>query len=393
MPVSTFDLTLRGVPFIAFVVAAALMAVPSADTRSAGLSRRGRGADHAGDLAAQSPRAATSGRIEVLRSIDGLPAEIVGVFDEPVAFQQAQSGQYFVLDRRGHTVYGIDAAKTTSWKIVQIGQETGRIIEPTAFDLEPVMATFVIADAPEGRERVQVFASGGRLLGGFSLPGRATMRVVISGLALSGVGSLQYTGHSILMSQPETGALFTEFAMTGTRQRNIGTLRLTGQEADREVHLALNAGYPLVNPRGGFYFVFQAGVPTIRKFDDSGKLVFERHIEGRELDDALLALPTRWPRRTTGEAREVPLVPPLVRAAAVDPDGNLWVSLTLPYTYVYNSNGEKIRTVQFRGAGIITATSLSFTPAGTLLITPGCYEFRPGTQGTGNRYQGTGIRE
>lgn len=327
-------------------------------------------------LAVQLAQGPASPRVEVLRSVSGVSPEIVGVFDEPVAFQQATSGQYFVLDRRGHTVYGIDAERTTSWKIVQIGQETGRIIEPIAFDLEPTQSTFVVADAPDGRERVQVFGSGGRLLGGFTLPGRAEMRVVISGLALSGVGSLRYTGHSVLMSQPETGALFSDFSLTGTVQRNMGTLRLTGQETDRDVHLALNAGVPLVNPRGGYYFVFRAGIPMFRKYDSGGTLIFERHIEGPELDSTLLSLPTRWPRQKTGEGRELPVVPPLVRAAAVDADGNLWVSMTLPYTYVYNSSGEKIRTVQFRGAGIIAPTSLFFTHTGTLLVTPGCYEFR-----------------
>jgi hypothetical protein len=314
--------------------------------------------------------------VEVLRSTGGLPPEIVRVFDEPIAFQQARSGQYFVLDRRGHTVYGIDEAKTTSWKIVQIGQETGRIIEPTMFDLEPNQSTFVVADAPNARQRVQIFAAGGHLLGGFSLPGRAVMRVVANGVPLTGVGSLRYTGHSVLISEPETGALFTEFSLDGTPERHIGTLRLTGQEVDRDVHLALNGGLPLVDPRGGYWFVFPAGVPAFRKYDDRGTLLFERHIEGPELDAAVLSLPTRWPRRKTAEEGEVPLVPSLVRAAGVDPAGNLWVSLAEPYTYVYSPTGEKTRTVQFRSAGTIAPTSLFFTHAGRLLVTPGCYEFR-----------------
>ena len=42
---------------------------------------------------------------------------------------------------------------------------------------------------------------------------------------LNGIGSLQYTGTSILMSQPETGALITEYALQGGVNRLIGTLR------------------------------------------------------------------------------------------------------------------------------------------------------------------------
>jgi hypothetical protein len=44
---------------------------------------------------------------------------------------------------------------------------------------------------------------------------------------------------------------------------------------------------------------------------------------------------------------------------------------------VYDAHGDKARTVQFMGAGIITPTSLFFTRTGRLLVTPGCYEFDP----------------
>jgi sugar lactone lactonase YvrE len=64
-----------------------------------------------------------------------------------------------------------------------------------------------------------------------------------------------------------------------------------------------------------------------------------------------------------------------VRTAAVDSEGYLWVVLTIPYVYVYDTNGEKVRTVRLRGAGMIAPTSLSFADRDTLLVTPGCYEF------------------
>jgi hypothetical protein len=71
-------------------------------------------------------------------------------------------------------------------------------------------------------------------------------------------------------------------------------------------------------------------------------------------------------------------VTPAIRTAAVDGRGRLWISLAQPYTYVFDPQGDKIRTVQFRGAGIVSPTSLSFTRTGRLLVTPGCYEFNPG---------------
>ena len=51
--------------------------------------------------------------------------------------------------------------------------------------------------------------------------------------------------------------------MAQDRNRSIGNLRRTGHEDDAEVHLALNSGIPLVDPTGGFYFVFQTGEPFI----------------------------------------------------------------------------------------------------------------------------------
>ena len=53
--------------------------------------------------------------------------------------------------------------------------------------------------------------------------------------------------------------------MDGTTRRTFGNLRPTGHERDPEVHRAMNVGLPLVNPKGGFYFVFLSGMPMFRK--------------------------------------------------------------------------------------------------------------------------------
>lgn len=311
---------------------------------------------------------------ETLRAVNAIPAELAGRFRDPIGFQQSSSGQYFVFDRRAHTVYGIDEERTSVWEIVQIGTETGRIIDPTAFAVEP-QGTFVVADAPNNRERIQIFSAAGFRIGGFLLPGRMAMRVTLENVVLNGIGTLQYSGTAILMSQPETGALFAEYTLQGGINRLIGSLRPTGHEADWDLHVALNSGIPLVDPTGGFFFVFQTGQPVFQKYDAAGHLVFERRIEGREIDPIVTNLPTAWPRRRT-EDGELPLVSPTIRSAAVDPAGHLWVSFVAPYTYVYDADGDKIRTLQLRGAGIISPHSLFFGKGGRLLATPGLVEFR-----------------
>jgi len=281
---------------------------------------------------------------DVLRSTGAVPPHLTGRFRSPAGFQQSASGQYFVFDRAAHAIYGIDARQTSTWEIVRIGPEPGRIIDATAFSVEPG-GSFAVADAPSNRERVQIFSATGDRLGGFTLPGLSKPRVMFGNVVLNGVGTLQFTGSAVLMSQPENGALITEYSLYGGVKRAFGRLRQTGQDDDRDVQLALNSGIPLIDPTGGFFFVFQTGEPTFQKYDANGVLLFERHIEGREIDELVGNLPTRWPRRRTSEG-ELPFVTPTVRTAAVDRAGNLWVTFVVPYTYVYDRDGDKIRTVQ-----------------------------------------------
>src|SRR5262245_3794013 len=320
-------------------------------------------------LVAQPP----ASRVLVLRSTGGLPAHIAGSFQRPLGFQQSDAGRYFVFDRRAHAVYTIagDAAK----KIVEVGAEAGRVLDPSAFDIDPTDGTFVIADAPLRHQRIQAFTAGGSRLAGFTLQAKDVPRVTLDTLVLNGIGSIQFTGDSVLVNQPETGVLVSELSLYGETRRSFGRLRPTGQ-ADPNVHLALNAGLPLVDPTGGFYFVFVAGVPVFRKYDAKGTLLFERHVEGPELDDYLRTMPTLWPDRKTEDGDVLPLVLPAIRAAGVDRVGRLWITLMQPFTYVYDASGDKSRTVQFKGADILSPNSLFFTKDGRILVTPGCYEFR-----------------
>ena len=320
------------------------------------------------------PSRLSPGAVEILKSVNALAPHVVGLFRDPIGFKQTANGDYYVFDRRGHTVYLVGASGADARKLVQIGAEEGRLIEPSAFDVA-VNGSFAVADAPNSRERVQIFDAAGVRTGGFILPGRGASRVVLGSLALNGVGTLAFNGRTLLMSHPESGWLMTEYALDGSPLRSIGQLRTTGHETDRDLHLAWNSGIPIADPKGGFFFVFMAGEPAFRKYDDKGTLIYERRVQGREIDPLVAAIPDRWPRRNAGE---LPLVAPMVRTAAVDRSGRLWISFVLPFSYVYDSGGEKIRTVQFRGAGVVSPSSLWFDEKGRVLVTPGCYEFDPG---------------
>ncbi|HEY7291293.1 MAG TPA: hypothetical protein VH583_15765 [Vicinamibacterales bacterium] len=311
---------------------------------------------------------------ETLQAVSAIPAHLAGRFREAIGFEQSEDGQYFVFDRRAHTVYGIDEQQTSVWEIVQIGAEPGRILDPTAFDVAPD-GTFVVADAPNGRERIQIFSRVGFRSGGFMMPGRGAPRITLGNVVLNGIGTLRYTGTSIVMSLPETGALIAEYTLQGGIKRSIGTLRPTGHESEPDLHVALNSGFALPDNAGGFFFVFQSGEPIIQRYDSEGHLLFERHVQGREIDPLIAELPTVWPRRRTAEG-ELPVVTPTVRAAAVDRSGNLWIAFVRPYVYVYDPDGDKIRSLQLQAAGVIAPASLFFGPHGRLLATPGLVEFR-----------------
>jgi hypothetical protein len=316
--------------------------------------------------------------VERLRPVEALPAHLCGQLREPVGFAQTPAGQYIVLDRRQHTVSTVDKARTKLTTLMRAGMEKGNVLQPAALSVSG--EAFAVTDAPYGQDRVQLYFSSGGLLSAFLLPGIAAPRLAIDGIILNGAGSLFFTGKHLLVNRPESGSLVWVLNLEGQAVNQIGSLRRTGHEADRDVHLALNVGLPLGTPDGGVIFVFQTGAPMFRKYAADGTLEFERHIEGPALDGYIQAQPTTWPTRKVGDGT-YPLVPPVVRTAAVSPNGDLWVSLIPMVTYVYNAAGDKVRTVQFDATGPFAPASFFFSKASgstRLLVTPGCYEYEPG---------------
>jgi hypothetical protein len=310
---------------------------------------------------------------EILRSTDALPFNLVGPLLDPYGYAETAEGDSLLIDRRAHAVMAVDRARTVIRPLLTIGQEIGKVLEPGVLSVG-ANGVFAVADAPGGFDRVQYFSISGTRLGGFYLPRRTGGRLLVGSLVLNGISSMQFTGKTFLVNLPASGALISEFDVDGLVTRRFGVPRPTGAERDPTLHQALNIGLPVVDPTGGFYFVFQSGVPIFRKYDATGRLLFERHIEGPELDVPIGALPTVWPARP--DAGTNPLVPTLVRAAAVDAAGRLYISLSVPYTYVYDPRGEKIRTLQLTAAGVVAPATMTFSQrTGRLLVTPGCFEF------------------
>lgn len=329
-------------------------------------------------LLVASPPAASA--VEVLTPTGGLPPNIVGQMREPSVFVQASDGSYVIFDPRAQQVYGVDAAKKSLKKLVAIGPSDGQILRPNGFAYNS-NKTFTIVDVPGAYERVQTFYEDGTPLSRFqrwpSRPG--AVPVSVNGAIVGGISGIAPIGRNFLTGAQaldgQTGnALMSEFDPDGNVVRHVGSIRPTGQDADAGLRRALNAGIPLVAPDGTIYFVFTTGIPMFRKYSAAGELLFERHIEGPELDATIQSLPTSWPARRV-QGSDFPAVTATVTAAAIDRVGQLWISLGSPFTYVYGADGDKTRTLQFRGTELMTPTSFFFTTDGRLLVTPGCYEF------------------
>lgn len=321
-------------------------------------------------LAIAQPVASRAQRLTAARA---LPPEIAGRFRDLTNLQQSADGFYYAFDRRAHAVSRIDAAWKSSKVIVSIGQAKGELLQPSAFD--SAADQFVVSDAPFGVDRIQLFFKDGTAMGAWQPQIRSLPRVTLGSAVMNGAGSLEFTATSVLLSEPDTRWLVTEYTLDGKPRRHFGQLRATGHEQDADVHLALNTGFPVVAEDGGFWFVFQAGVPMLRRYDAAGELVFERHIEGVELDPVIRALPTTWPRKTYADGRELPLVFPNVQAAAARSDGSVWIALSNGYVYVFDAGGDKRHVFELDGAGRIAPVSLAFSKDGRLIVTPGGYEF------------------
>ena len=119
-----------------------------------------------------------SEHVEILNATGGLSPHVVGQFRQPSVFQQTSNGLYLIFDRRGHRIYRVERDRETVTALVEIGSELGRIVGARSFDLDENTNRFAVADAPNGRERIQIFDIDGSPVRNFTLPGRARPRIL-----------------------------------------------------------------------------------------------------------------------------------------------------------------------------------------------------------------------
>lgn len=308
--------------------------------------------------------------VDALKPVYAVPAHVIAQMQEPIAVTATPDGDLLILDRRAHALYRVDRNGRNLRRYGQIGYEPGNLLRPSMISMGKD-DIFALMDAPSGVQRIQWMATSGLHIGQFYLPAQGTPNAIVGDQVITGAGAMAFTGQTFLVNEPAWGSLMAEMDTTGRVVRHIGLLRATGQERDTDLHLALNAGLPVVDPTGGYYFVFQTGLPMFRKYDARGVLLYERHIEGPDLDPLIQTLPNQWLRRP---ADAKPFPQPLIRTAAADAKGRLWIAARTGFTHVFDQ-GQKVRTVVFEGVRALQPTSFFFTRTGRLLVGPEGYEF------------------
>ena len=214
-------------------------------------------------------------------------------------------------------------------------RETGPHHRPDRVRLVAPTARFVVADAPQ---RPASASRSSRAAGSRSAASRCraarSRASCSSNIVLNGIGSLQYTGRSILISQPETGALVTEYSSsTATPHRTFGELRPTGHEARSrrapraEHRAAARRSRPAASTSCSSPACRCSGSTTRR-----ARCCSSATSKGREIDEYLRDACRRRGRRGAPSDGECcrscrrPSAPPASTAT-----GELWISLTSPY--------------------------------------------------------------
>ena len=269
-------------------------------------------------------------------------------------------------------LYVLDAAGARVRRIVSAGIGPGELFNPLALALngDDLIA---VADSPNGLDRVQYFASNGLRVGGFYLPltPRAATDSVerahrerrfprLLGLDVrgqsAGVGRARDRTRRHGPGRSSDGQSPAGWHVTRSRSRH------RDEHRDPASCTATAASCSCSRP------VCRCSASTAATAGSSSSAISK--------DRSSTLASWRFPR--SGHRGRRATSPSFRRWCArqrVDAEGRLWISLTVPYTYVYDAAGDKIRTVQFRGVRVLSPSSLYFTSTGRLLVGPGGYEF------------------
>ena len=161
-------------------------------------------------------------------------------------------------------------------------------------------------------------------------------RVALGTLSLTASARWRSTASSMLMSQPETGSLITEYGLPARRpnHRAVPPDRARRRSRAAPGH---ERGHSGRRSERRLLFRLHGRGADVSQYDAKGGLVFERVIQGREVDP-WWRRPKRWPGRAATRVAAGAAGRPNRRGGR---SGRLWISFVQPITYVFDAGGEK----------------------------------------------------
>lgn len=270
-------------------------------------------------------------------------------------------GKYLLTDVKRNRVLIVKDNMEVEREFGMIGSGPGRLLHPGYIDVARD-GTIYVNDG--GNERIVKFTSAGDYLGEFQV-------TTYEGLAVG-------TENEIFLGQPQDDRLVTVYSSSGKKLRSFGQLKKFSEiygaafaDNDALYKTALNQVRLSTDKDGNLYVSFML-IPLIQKYSPQGKLLFERKLEGPEIDRLMENIQKRkyiTGNRDGAEGRIIALDPVIEPAT-----GNILVPLVDGSIYVADRDGNKLALLHPQWPEQATRTFYPYVAGlgakGELLVTP-----------------------
>jgi hypothetical protein len=272
----------------------------------------------------------------------------------------SHNGKYFLTDFEGNRILIVNERMELERDFGRIGSGPGRLFHPGYLDIGPDGTVFV-EDA--GNERIAKFDQSGNYLGELRVPPHL-------GLA---VGSQ----NELYLGDPYEGHLVSVYSSSGQKLRSFGQLKKFSDvygpafsDKDAPYTIAFNRVRLATDEEGNVYVSFML-TPLIQKYSPNGTLLFERPLEGPELDQLFEAIQKTKYIATRGDGADARII---ALDPVIDPsNGNIMVPLVDGSIYVADREGRKINllhpVLSSKGGGFFHPFVASLGANGELLVT------------------------
>lgn len=242
------------------------------------------------------------------------------------------AGEYYVSDFRGNRIVVLDEYLNVRRGIGRIGSGPGQLIHPANIRVTNGGIIYVV---DSGNDRIQQFDTDGHYVREF----RTTL---FEGFGLNSRGE-------VFLNQPEQGFLVTVYSPFGRKLRSLGKLKTFSsvygqqfQQKDDPYKIAINRVRLSVDDEDNVYVSFMLA-PLIQKYSPDGTLLFEKRLEGPEIENLTRVLVTDTPDKYISFAYDGLEERVIVLDPVVDVSGKrIYIILADGSVYVADWEGNKL---------------------------------------------------